>query len=1194
MPQTSRSIQPRAVPPSESHQIATSNETLNLLLGGRNHSWMTTGSSTDFAPRQEPRPSQIKPRKRGRPTAEPATEPVTTAPLPTPNETAPQHENISIGHVVDQPTASVETIRASTVLPSPALTDAPSPNVANQHDCANTLPTAHPEGTASRHPLPNGVDRDGAVPFSNIAPALQEQTSNSTPPHPPPTEPPSRNMTVDSTPSVSVNQAGALPIPFPVSAQVPAALVNQAAVLPASLPANAQIDVVAPSELRARTNRPNSDVHLHRAKRARVQGPATPNELRNQALSMQWKETITSRVKGCDSAGLLNDNVEKPRYRILIEACANTDHFYIALHQILCAWSLDKAPVHKIFQGLVDPSQVDGSFETLQTVLRNNQAMSVSHLEWFANFPVPLAEVLRVFHPSSLAKDIGTFLIQLSLNWYNLIQSVGSRMHPLLACELIEVLRCPSQGLQAMFFTMSRRWLGIKDGPVANAINDIFEKDRTNEAAAADRGDTPEKISKARSQIIAQYSSLVVQEHQRHQIQMQHQQLRQQQQLPANAMLSPTITHTAPIAERRGQRSVPQSPVVPSHTVVSSPALAQSPSVPQFDALAPRPSISDRRVSSPAITNQHPPPGSPALQEHRRSGPNYVPADPRIAPPPSTTNYYSPRIQPPSLPGAASAGPSPSHSRNGSQSTPQTPILPSQGQLQAPVLLSNGPSVHPQRRAASIAYPSQSVPNAQGGYLQHPPTIQPHYIEQAPQSGPRQVMNPAPMAHPHTQMMHPHQAVQPLPHMQHAVLTPTSPNYPHPVQALIPQHQAYQTPGVHRPVPPRRAFAPIPETEYPMSPYGRVSLQVGLHKVGLRSPRRVPAQPANTRYYQYIKQFALQPMLIAPQTGLRIFNFNVPKDHMRRLARKTQGEGLPYCYYSEGSCRYRLRTCARSAKETAIQEADWVLAAAQWPPYVFFDLNRTCMELRRKQHFHKDQPMELTDFLVEGENSLRLSFPQNPQNQRLSVKYFLAVEIVETISHDSAMKMIETGRRIPIEDTKRKIQGRLRGSDSDDVIIEDETLSVSLADPFSATRFNIPVRGAHCQHLECFDLETWLQTRPQKPAQQGGGASQVGDEPSLVDVWKCPICGQDARPSSLWVDDYLVSVRQALVANGDTRTKAITIDATGAWYAVEEPDDSDDDESPGPRPLTVAQRDTRQSESTMPARATVIEILDDD
>lgn len=252
------------------------------------------------------------------------------------------------------------------------------------------------------------------------------------------------------------------------------------------------------------------------------------------------------------------------------------------------------------------------------------------------------------------------------------------------------------------------------------------------------------------------------------------------------------------------------------------------------------------------------------------------------------------------------------------------------------------------------------------------------------------------------------------------------------------------------------------------------------------------------------------------------------------------------------------------------------------------------MELRRKQHFHKDQPLELTDFLVEGENSLRWSFPQIPQNQTPSVKYFMAVEIVETISHDSAIKMVETERRIPMEDTKRKIQGRLRGSDSDDVIIEDETLTVSLADPFSATRFNIPVRGAHCQHLECFDLETWLQTRPQKPAQQGGRASQVGDEPSLVDVWKCPICGLDARPNSLWVDDYLVSVRRALVAKGDRRTKAITINATGEWSAVEEPDDSEDDESPAPRPLTVTKSDTRRSQSTPAARATVIEIIDDD
>lgn len=447
--------------------------------------------------------------------------------------------NIHIGIsdlTLDVPANSLS--RAATVLPSPALTDAPSPNAANQHHCVNTASTAHPEGTVSRYPPPNGVDRDSAVPFPNTTPALQEQNSNSAPPRPPPTEPPSRNMTVATALPVSVNQAVALPVSLPVNEQPPSASIDQVAVVPASLPANQRTHDVTPSNPRARTNGPTSDVH--RAKRTRVQGPASPNELRN-IMSLQWKDTITSRVKGCDSAGLLNDNVEKPRYRILLEACANADHFYIALHQILCAWSLDKAPVHNVFGGLVDPSHVDGALETLQTVLRNNQAMSASHLEWFANFPIPMAEVLRVFPPSPLAKDIAMFLIQLSSQWYGLIRAIGNRMYPLLAFELIGVLRCPSQGLQAMFFTMSRRWLGIKDSPVAHAINDIFEKDRANEAAAVDRGDTPTMLHQARSQIVAQYSGLVVQEHQRHQIQIQQQQLRGQQQLPPSTLPMPPL-----------------------------------------------------------------------------------------------------------------------------------------------------------------------------------------------------------------------------------------------------------------------------------------------------------------------------------------------------------------------------------------------------------------------------------------------------------------------------------------------------------------------------------------------------------------------------------------------------------------------------------------------------------------------------
>ncbi|KAM0557073.1 hypothetical protein ACHAPJ_005336 [Fusarium lateritium] len=279
----------------------------------------------------------------------------------------------------------------------------------------------------------------------------------------------------------------------------------------------------------------------------------------------------------------------------------------------------------------------------------------------------------------------------------------------------------------------------------------------------------------------------------------------------------------------------------------------------------------------------------------------------------------------------------------------------------------------------------------------------------------------------------------------------------------------------------------------------------------------------------------------------------------------------------------------QSDKQEELTEPDWVISTTCWPSHIFFDLNRQCLELRRKQHFHKDQPLELTDFLSEGENVLRISFPPVEQNLKPGYKYVMAIEIVETVSHEAASDMIQAMRHHPIAKTKEKIQRRLSPSDSDDIIIEDKTLTISLADPFSASRVVVPVRGADCKHLECFDLETWLQTRPQKPPQKGGGPLQKGAEPSLVDGWKCPICGLDARPGSLWVDDYLVGVRQSLLSNGDLRTKAITVTADGKWSPVLEPDDSDDD-SPAPQPNGVVNGNVRKQ----PTPTTVIEILDDD
>jgi hypothetical protein len=98
----------------------------------------------------------------------------------------------------------------------------------------------------------------------------------------------------------------------------------------------------------------------------------------------------------------------------------------------------------------------------------------------------------------------------------------------------------------------------------------------------------------------------------------------------------------------------------------------------------------------------------------------------------------------------------------------------------------------------------------------------------------------------------------------------------------------------------------------------------------------------------------------------------------------------------------------------------------------------------------------------------------------------------------------------------------------------------------------------------------------------------------MADAWKCPICGLDARPVSLWVDEYLAGVCKSLLGNGDMRTKSIVVTADGKWSAVLEPDDSDDD-SPAPQSRdTVNGNAGKHSRPSVATPTNVIEILDDD
>ncbi|KAK8162646.1 hypothetical protein BKA80DRAFT_273268 [Phyllosticta citrichinensis] len=101
-------------------------------------------------------------------------------------------------------------------------------------------------------------------------------------------------------------------------------------------------------------------------------------------------------------------------------------------------------------------------------------------------------------------------------------------------------------------------------------------------------------------------------------------------------------------------------------------------------------------------------------------------------------------------------------------------------------------------------------------------------------------------------------------------------------------------------------------------------------------------------------------------------------------------------------------------------------------------------------------------------------------------------------------------------------------------------ITINLVDPQSASRIcEVPVRSIACHHRDCFDLATFLASRP---------GIVTG-----VDEWRCPICRADARPAHLIVDGFLTDVRRQLELRGELDTaKAIIVEADGSWSVREE------------------------------------------
>lgn len=155
-----------------------------------------------------------------------------------------------------------------------------------------------------------------------------------------------------------------------------------------------------------------------------------------------------------------------------------------------------------------------------------------------------------------------------------------------------------------------------------------------------------------------------------------------------------------------------------------------------------------------------------------------------------------------------------------------------------------------------------------------------------------------------------------------------------------------------------------------------------------------------------------------------------------------------------------------------------------------------------------ERPASIETLVGQGVNTFRMS--GEPNEDQGDWPFGICITIVRPRKLTELMDKMRKKNTLTLEMTLAKIKA-LYHEDSD---IVTEKLSVSLRDPFTMTRIKIPARGRLCNHLGCFDLETFLKfQRDAKHAQ-----------------WKCALC--DMGPLTLknividkWMEDVLEHCR---------------------------------------------------------------------
>ena len=839
----------------------------------------------------------------------------------------------------------------------------------------------------------------------------------------------------------------------------------------------------------------------------------------------QLKRRIASRLQFVRSAHASRGSVEDGRLLLLRDACECADHDYLLLHQLHCMRSRDSGSIRSFSARGFGEQHIQG-LHMLDQLIRTNTELVYDAVEWFSNFPLPNRELLERYRAYQLSYGRVLKCLENLAEFWPRLRALCQERHYAPLVDELNALDLRSVVLQRVISRAILRniWLLPQDQCFHSSeqlflINqqDVYQRD----TQAATSPACTEANKKAYNQnLIISYLRLWG----------QHQAHHNQYQQNCQASDGRSFQHTMPPeASQRRLSQQDQTRTVPTRSAKSNHLrLIDQPRRPyglQENGDADRRSTQNTSSSTPALPSS----AFPGLQmspiswsrssaERRSSSSSFPPPGVIVPSNREPTGTVPGPVGHPSYASIPTAinGRLPNQHLRTNLSTSSVPAASS------PTQSSEGRMKSTLPEPDLDSYPARTV-----AWTERPPRRSLAALPSSPQEF--QVSDT------HSQQTGTWQqfAIHDQIHSRHPSLN----------QASGPLDLHAQTQRLQRQSPYIMApqFLPPPgyiqETSTHANP-----VESALHQSHVRSPFLKAASAggelhSNIKYFQYMWGLAVMPNRLHVQKRHVRWTFTVSKESVQLLARtsKESDGSLPIRNITVGSRLCRIRCIQVSDIRKDISENDWAVAENAWPRNVAIIMNGTALEIRRKRHHGKDLPIDVTQYIQEGQNTLSIATMWLPQDN--NAFYTIGLETLQVTTDRKVKEDIAT---IEGSEAQRRIIERANKLDPD-VQVMDPSITLDVTDPYTSSIFEIPVRGKSCRHNQCFDLDVFLQTR----------ASKTPSEPCGPDQFRCPLCGGDARPENLVIDGFFREVREELSRINRLDARAIVLQEGGDWQIKE-------------------------------------------